>query len=73
MLVGSLGQDSHGLGVLAFLHEGELVLSEDILVHNPSVAEDGLVHVLQGVHGGASASQGQALHVAPELRTQFQC
>ena len=62
--VGSLHEDGDGPRVLALLHERKLVLAENVLVDDSGVAEARLVHVLEAVHGLASAGQGQPLHVA---------
>ena len=43
MLVGPLHEDGDGEGVLALLHEGELVLPQYVLVHDSGVSQVTLV------------------------------
>ncbi len=65
MAVGSLHEDGHGPRILALLHEGELVLPEDMFIDDAGVTEARLVQIFEAVQGQTSAGESQALHVSP--------
>lgn len=58
MTIGRLHQDGDGPWVLALLNESELVLTENVLIDQTSVAEERLIEVLEAVHGLTAAGKG---------------
>ena len=65
VLVGSLEQQSAGLGLLGTLfHKGKLVVSQRHLRYLASVSQHVLLQILERMNGSSTTRQGQTLHVA---------
>lgn len=65
VLVGSLDEDSDGLGVLDFLNESELLLAELVLVNQASPSKNIGGQVLNTVLCSTTADKLKTLHVPP--------
>ena len=63
MLVRAFQEQGAGLRVLDLVDEGVVLLAQIDLVEQPGVAEAVRLEVVEAVHRGAAARQGDALHV----------
>lgn len=64
VLVGSLDEDGAGTGVLHSLHEGVLLLAQNVLLHAISITQIRWVELFDRVYGLATAGKNEALHVS---------
>lgn len=72
VLVRSLDHESHGFGVLDLLNEGELLLTEGLLVDEAGPAENIGSEILYTVLGNTTTDQLKTLHVPALRATQSQ-
>ena len=65
VLVGTLDEEGHGLGILHLLDEGVLLLAQRLLVHKTSPAEHVGGEILAAVLRRAAAYELETLHIPP--------